>query len=533
MGIARAFVSKPKVIFADEPTGNLDSKTSRQVLLRMLEMSKKEQITFVMVTHEPSLAACADRIITILDGQVQSDVVQSDAEKEKNRAELAEQLKQIEEQEAACQRRQRKPPAPPAKPLRSKPQPHPRPKHKEESNVKKPLRIVSIGMALMIWAGAFSLPALATATAETAQPQTQTQQTPPTSDGSGDTGNNSSSGSNNNQASSGGVYVTEAVVTTTAGGEVTEVHEGDRINVVLRMVDHPAATHNVTADEIIARVDSTIFTFTGPRRGQPAVPGGGRGRSLLHLRAAVPGCDLQRRRQYLQCQPELPEHLDGHAAAAQPHAGPVRRRGGDPQTPQPADAGVQLRHHRHHRRHPPFTLDVTAYATKGEESLSDVIVSVTLPDGITLTGGSLSTYVGTMAAGSTQKVSFNVLPSAAFTGGVANITVNLTGTGSETGTAVTGTGTISIPITQPDRFEITSVELSDSIFLGETTSVTVNVVNKGRDAVANLEASIAGDNLGVSVSNQYIGNVNPGTENSVDFDLTPPAGGRAVRHHHP
>src|SRR5699024_10718314 len=65
-------------------------------------------------------------------------------------------------------------------------------------------------------------------------------------------------------ASSSDVYVTEAVVTTTAGGEVTEVHEGDRINVVLRMVDHLAATHNVTADEIIARVDSTIFTFTGP-----------------------------------------------------------------------------------------------------------------------------------------------------------------------------------------------------------------------------------------------------------------------------
>ncbi|WP_294497166.1 ABC transporter ATP-binding protein [uncultured Gemmiger sp.] len=102
VGIARAFVSKPKVIFADEPTGNLDSKTSRQVLLRMLEMSKKDQITFVMVTHEPSLAACADRIITILDGRVQSDVVQPEDVKEKNRAELAAQLKQIEAEEAAA-----------------------------------------------------------------------------------------------------------------------------------------------------------------------------------------------------------------------------------------------------------------------------------------------------------------------------------------------------------------------------------------------------------------------------------------------
>ena len=101
VGIARAFVGKPKVIFADEPTGNLDSKTSRQVLLRMLEMSKKDQITFVMVTHEPSLAACADRIITILDGRVQSDVVQPDEVKEKTRAALAEELARIEAEEAA------------------------------------------------------------------------------------------------------------------------------------------------------------------------------------------------------------------------------------------------------------------------------------------------------------------------------------------------------------------------------------------------------------------------------------------------
>lgn len=88
VGIARAFVSKPKVIFADEPTGNLDSTTSKQVLYRMLELSKKVGITFVMVTHEPSLAACADRIITILDGQVKSNVVQEEAIKQQNRDNL-------------------------------------------------------------------------------------------------------------------------------------------------------------------------------------------------------------------------------------------------------------------------------------------------------------------------------------------------------------------------------------------------------------------------------------------------------------
>ena len=92
VGIARAFVTRPKVIIADEPTGNLDSVTSRQVLFRMLELSKTSGTTFVMVTHQPELAACADRIVTILDGRVQSDVVQPEPVKEKNRAALLASL---------------------------------------------------------------------------------------------------------------------------------------------------------------------------------------------------------------------------------------------------------------------------------------------------------------------------------------------------------------------------------------------------------------------------------------------------------
>ena len=93
VGIARAFVSNPKVIFADEPTGNLDSMTSKQVLYRMLELSKTQKVTFVMVTHEPELAQCADRIVTILDGKVQSSVVHDDETKQKYRDELFADLK--------------------------------------------------------------------------------------------------------------------------------------------------------------------------------------------------------------------------------------------------------------------------------------------------------------------------------------------------------------------------------------------------------------------------------------------------------
>ena len=81
VGIARAFVGTPKVIFADEPTGNLDSATTLQVLHQMLTMSFEQGITFIMVTHEPELAMCADRVITILDGKVKSDVKRSWEEK--------------------------------------------------------------------------------------------------------------------------------------------------------------------------------------------------------------------------------------------------------------------------------------------------------------------------------------------------------------------------------------------------------------------------------------------------------------------
>ncbi len=70
VGIARAFVTNPKVIFADEPTGNLDSNTTAKVMNVMLKLARENNITVIMVTHERDLAGCADRIITLKDGKV-------------------------------------------------------------------------------------------------------------------------------------------------------------------------------------------------------------------------------------------------------------------------------------------------------------------------------------------------------------------------------------------------------------------------------------------------------------------------------
>ena len=69
VGIARALVTDPRIVFADEPTGNLDSKTSAEIMLLLLEIFRRSSTTFVMVTHDPQMAAFADKKISVLDGR--------------------------------------------------------------------------------------------------------------------------------------------------------------------------------------------------------------------------------------------------------------------------------------------------------------------------------------------------------------------------------------------------------------------------------------------------------------------------------
>ena len=73
VGIARAFVAKPDVVFADEPTGNLDSKTTVEVMDMIKSFARKFNQTIVLVTHDPELAKYADRIVTLVDGRIVSD----------------------------------------------------------------------------------------------------------------------------------------------------------------------------------------------------------------------------------------------------------------------------------------------------------------------------------------------------------------------------------------------------------------------------------------------------------------------------
>lgn len=91
VGIARAFVAMPEIVFADEPTGNLDTKTTIEVMELIKQMARDNNQTIVMVTHDRSLAAYADKVIHILDGKIQSiEVTDRDVG-----ADMQEQLKAI------------------------------------------------------------------------------------------------------------------------------------------------------------------------------------------------------------------------------------------------------------------------------------------------------------------------------------------------------------------------------------------------------------------------------------------------------
>ncbi|MDD5056439.1 MAG: ABC transporter ATP-binding protein [Sideroxydans sp.] len=77
VAIARAIVTNPKVLLADEPTGNLDSKRGHEIMDLLVGMNRDLGITILMVTHEPDIAAYAGRIVHFVDGHVESDTSNS------------------------------------------------------------------------------------------------------------------------------------------------------------------------------------------------------------------------------------------------------------------------------------------------------------------------------------------------------------------------------------------------------------------------------------------------------------------------
>ena len=80
MSIARALANKPAILFADEPTGNLDGKSGREVLTLLRQVSHELGITLVLVTHDLNVAEQAERIIQLEDGHIARDTLEGGAQ---------------------------------------------------------------------------------------------------------------------------------------------------------------------------------------------------------------------------------------------------------------------------------------------------------------------------------------------------------------------------------------------------------------------------------------------------------------------
>ncbi|MFB4475922.1 ABC transporter ATP-binding protein, partial [Oceanobacillus caeni] len=79
VAVARAMIHEPRLLLADEPTGNLDSKASKDVMKMLVSINKKEKTSLLMVTHDPQAASYSDRVIFIRDGKLHSEIHQGES----------------------------------------------------------------------------------------------------------------------------------------------------------------------------------------------------------------------------------------------------------------------------------------------------------------------------------------------------------------------------------------------------------------------------------------------------------------------
>ena len=105
VGIARAFVANPEIVFADEPTGNLDTKTTMEVMELIHAMARRNKQTIVMVTHDPRLASYGDKVIHILDGCIQKVEVNKTTEEIEAESKIEiEKFKELQKQKKKAMR---------------------------------------------------------------------------------------------------------------------------------------------------------------------------------------------------------------------------------------------------------------------------------------------------------------------------------------------------------------------------------------------------------------------------------------------
>ena len=165
-----------------------------------------------------------------------------------------------------------------------------------------------------------------------------------------------------------------------------------------------------------------------------------------------------------------------------------------------------------------FTLTVDVLAPAKYAGAENVKVIITPPEQFTASSGSTMIYVGDMAPGASRQVTFELNASAVAPSGSYPISVSVSGTAAN-GAAPSDQMSVTVPVTQPERFEISRTDLPEYLSMGEEGYAYVSFVNKGKGTIYNVSAEITGEGITTTEGNQYIGNVLSGSESSADFTI--------------
>ena len=352
-----------------------------------------------------------------------------------------------------------------------------------------------------------------------------------------------------------GVYVSAYTVTDTAGNEISTIEVGDRINIVLKVVDHASARYCVKPEEISTRINSAVFTYTGigeigqlfdnnddpnatrlqnVRNGSASRRGNHRRtRSINYYSYVILFRDVI----YNGGGNTLPINLSylDTSKPLQQFSVTLGQCVDKDQTTSPnllvrtSSYGDQR-----HCRHARSPLSLGLYATDGNENLNDVIVSLTLPENILLNSGSLFQLCRRPLPPSRPAMSpFEVMPSAGLYrhGGQHHRQHDRHRRRSPARRSAAQRPSRS-PSASPTGLRSASWSCPAIRSMSAIPAASPSPMStRAKTPSATLEARLTGTNLGAG-SYQYLGNLNAGTEGSVDFDITPDAAGAGQRHHH-
>lgn len=169
-----------------------------------------------------------------------------------------------------------------------------------------------------------------------------------------------------------------------------------------------------------------------------------------------------------------------------------------------------------------FPLDFT-FENTGSVKVENVVVTVDGGECFTMDGSTNTYFYRTLGAGSnqSQQVPMRAVPTGKTGAQSISVSFKYEYTDGEKRTQATSDIKLSVPVYQPDRFQINAPSAPEYATVGEEIELTLSYVNKGKDDIANLEATVVGEDVDTPARTQYLGNVTAGANGNVGFAISP------------